>query len=394
MRAVTANGRTAAGRAGNGRTTAAQAGGGKTAPGREATGGNGSAGQAAGDRAQDGEHSCYLVQGQDQSLIDQAASAILHKLAGDGDPSQVVEEHGAPGAGGIDVGRLVDALTTPSLFGDRRIVVVRQAGQLGASGAETISGLVADLPPGTVLVLVGGGKAIPAALKKATERHGTIVDTSVGRGRERSRWFQERVTANGLHLEPAAVNSIETTLGEDLPRLEGLLASLLATYGPRQKITAADVAQFTGSLGAVPPWELTDAISSGSTTMAITALRRLVRAGGMHPLGIIAVLHRYFEQILLLDGSMVSSGQEAAAILGVKSTFVAEKALKNCRRLGSTEVIARAISLLSQADLDLRGASGLAPELVAEILVARLARLVPADAGRAAGRPPRYSRRA
>jgi hypothetical protein len=37
--------------------------------------------------------------------------------------------------------------------------------------------------------------------------------------------------------------------------------------------------------------------------------------------------------------------------------------------------VARAVRLLAQADLDLKGAKDLAPDLVAEVLVARLSKL-------------------
>jgi DNA polymerase III subunit delta len=58
-------------------------------------------------------------------------------------------------------------------------------------------------------------------------------------------------------------------------------------------------------------------------------------------------------------------------VLG-SAPFVAKKALEQSRRLGSTR-IADAINLIAAADLDCRGVSGLDPEVVIEILVARLA---------------------
>ncbi len=58
----------------------------------------------------------------------------------------------------------------------------------------------------------------------------------------------------------------------------------------------------------------------------------------------------------------------------MKSAFPAKKALAESRRLG-IERIGRAMQLLAQADLDIRGVSGLSGETVLEILVARLSRL-------------------
>ncbi len=59
-------------------------------------------------------------------------------------------------------------------------------------------------------------------------------------------------------------------------------------------------------------------------------------------------------------------------MLGI-APFVARKALDQSRRLGSPR-LAESIQLLAGADLDVRGARGLAADLVVEMLVARLAR--------------------
>jgi DNA polymerase-3 subunit delta len=58
------------------------------------------------------------------------------------------------------------------------------------------------------------------------------------------------------------------------------------------------------------------------------------------------------------------------------STFPAKKALTQSRRLGPAG-ISRAITLLADADLALRGTVDWSPELVLEVLVARLSRLAP-----------------
>ena len=42
----------------------------------------------------------------------------------------MVEEFGGPGAEQLDVGAVIDACTTPPFLVERRVVVVRDAGQL------------------------------------------------------------------------------------------------------------------------------------------------------------------------------------------------------------------------------------------------------------------------
>ena len=158
-------------------------------------------------------------------------------------------------------------------------------------------------------------------------------------------------------------------------RLGGLLATLESAFGPGVKLGVDDVAPFLGDAGSVPVWDLTDAVDRGDIGGSLGVLARMLDAGGMHPLQVMAVLHRHFERMLMLDGSGVRDDKAAAALLGMKgSTFPAKKALTQTRRLGS-EPIRSAIGLLARADLDLKGNSALEARTVVEILTARLAQL-------------------
>ena len=77
--------------------------------------------------------------------------------------------------------------------------------------------------------------------------------------------------------------------------------------------------------------------------------------------------------MMRLDGRDVQSAEAAAQILGGKA-FTAGKVLDQYKKLGSSKV-AQAVSLLAQADVDLRGGKDWPPELVMEVLIARLSRL-------------------
>jgi DNA polymerase-3 subunit delta len=154
-----------------------------------------------------------------------------------------------------------------------------------------------------------------------------------------------------------------------------LIDTLVSAFGEGARVSDDDVAPFLGAAGAVAPWDLTDAIDRGDTAAALLALKRLTVGGDRHPLVVLASLHRHFAAMLRLDGSGIRGEQEAAAAVGM-APFPAKKALQQSARLGS-EAVQRAITLIADADLDLRGIKDWPDDLVLEVLVARLARLAP-----------------
>jgi DNA polymerase-3 subunit delta len=330
-----------------------------------------------------GRPAVVLVRGDDPSLVAQHARRVVSEALGDEPAGLVVEEHGPDD---LDLGALLGALTTPPFLASRRIVVVRGAGGLPAEDARRLAEATRSMVPEALLVLVADGGTVPAPLVAAARDLGELVDASTPTGRARGEFVAARLREAPVRLDRAAAALLERHLGDDLARLPGLLGALAAAYGPGARIGEAELEPFLGSPGGVAPYELTDAISRGDTAGALAALARLLEAGDRHPLVVLAVLERHYEDLLRLDGAEVGTEEQAAAVLGTRSTFRAKKALAEARRLGF-EALARAIVLLAEADLDLRGATGADQRLVLEVLVARLSRLGPPQRGRTA--PPR-----
>jgi DNA polymerase-3 subunit delta len=336
---------------------------------RATTATDGPAGTGADHRA------AYLVRGDDPSLVAQAAHALTTRLVAGADASLVVEEFGGSSIEPFDVGMVIDACTTPPFLVDRRVVVVREAGQLNATDAKRLVAYLEDPLPTTSLVLVGGGGTVPPVLTKAVAASGEVVDTAVGTGKARSQWLADHLKGGPVRLDGRATADLSSHLGGDMGRLEGLLDTLASAYGAGVTVSAEDLQPFLGEAGSLAPWDLTDAIDAGETGKALGVLHRMLVAGDTHPLVVMTMLHRHYRQVLRLDGAGVTTPDQAAQLLGLRSSFPAKKALAQAARLGSAR-IARAFVLLAEADLDLRGVSDLPGETVLEVLVARLSRLV------------------
>lgn len=329
----------------------------------------------------------HLVKGRDEVELSRALGRLVDELVGARDRSLVVEEltesDYTAGRDAPDVAPVVNAAQTPPFLGDRRVVLARQAGLFSSS--EAVQPLVEYLgsPLGTssvVLVWEKGSKQqrlppVPRKLAEAVKAAGGVsIDTAPPtQGKARGKWLADQLAASGLRLDAAATRLVAVRLGEEVNRVGALVATLGGAYGPGARLGADEVAPFLGEKGGVAPWDLTDAIDAGDVPVALEHLHRLLGAGERPALGILFTLHGHYQKMLVLDGREPLSRNELAELLGV-SPFPAEKAWRQAQRLGH-EGVSRAIRLLSKADLDLKGRTGGQPELVLEILVARLARL-------------------
>ena len=330
---------------------------------------------------------CVLFKGDEDSLVSDAVKRFVDAFVGDDDRSLLVDEFDiddlAAEDGGYGMAAVLDALQTPPFLTDRRLVVVRHAGVFSTKDAVAPLVDLLAAPEGlNPLVLVWEkdprpnrstrNAAVPKSLLDAlSSTGGVVVDTSPGR--KSAEWINDRVAEAPIRLDAAARALLVAHLGEDLGRLPALLETLTAVFGPEAKVSAPDIEPYLGVRGDVAPWDLTDAIDAGDPAAAVGVLHRMLDGGGRHPLQVMATLTTHYLRMARVDDPTIGNEKAAAAALALKgSTFPARKALDGARRLGSDR-LAGIIDLLATADLDLRGARAWPPELVVEVLVARLA---------------------
>ena len=325
--------------------------------------------------------SVRLVKGDDDTIRGDAVRDLTASLLGDLDASLALDRVEGEE---YELATAVDAAQTSPFLTDRRVVVVRHLARFSADELAPLVSYLGDPLPTTDLVLVwerptGASGRMPAVPKKLAEAvtaaGGEVVETSVGTGKALKSWLADQLAASSVSFDRSARDLIAAHLADDVDRLAALVATVESAFGPGAKVAEDDVAPFLGEAGQMPPWALTDAIDSGDIAVAVDRLHRMLGAGGMHSLQVLAIVTTHFRRILALEGADVRNEADAAALLGMKgSTFPAKKALGRANRLGY-EGSSRAVGLLAQADVDLRGKTAWPDELVLEVLVARLARL-------------------
>ncbi len=342
--------------------------------------------------------STTFVQGADPVFRDREVQRLIDQLLGGEDRSFALDDHtlatkrragegadtdddtGPTSEGSTELPAftaLATALQSPPFMTAARVVVVRDVGNATTEQAQWLAGWIADPLDGIHLVLVGGGGRIPSVLDKSIKAKATVVGPAAEQTAE---VLQRELKDAHLKLAADASKKIVAHFGDDAGRVPELVALLHATYGDDASLSLEEIEQYLGELGTAGRFDLTNAIDRGDVGGALETLHRMLNATSslnpkpLHPMQIMASLVFNYQRLVRLDDPSIVTKEHAATALGMKSAGGARFPLEAAKRLGR-DGLREAVRLLAQAELDLRGASGLDDGTVMDVLVARLAAL-------------------
>jgi DNA polymerase-3 subunit delta len=337
----------------------------------------------------------FLVQGSDPALRDREVQRVVDSLLGDGDRTLSLEDYTIPSrrrsgdeetdegtsdTASLDVpvfAAVTNALQSPPFMTAFRVVVVREIGALTADQARWLAAWIEDPPETARLVLVAGGGRTTPTLDKACKAHAQMVTPTT---EQTAGVLAGALRDADIALADDASAQLIAHLGDDAGRVPELVDILESTYGRGVMLELDAVEAYFGDVGTAGRFDLTNAIDRGDVPRALEVLQRLLTATSsreprpLHPMQIMASLGWHYQRLLRLDDPAITTKEQAAQVLGLKSAGGARFPLDAAKRLG-TDGLREAIRLLARAELDLRGHGGLDERTVIEVLVARLAAL-------------------
>jgi DNA polymerase III subunit delta len=208
--------------------------------------------------------SVLLLWGEDPFLLREEAFRVL----GDLRPTEVE-------AGDWRGGELQD-LATPSLFGERRALLLTDARSLSKDAlAEIADYLRAPDPDSPLLIccqVAERGKP-PAGLLKLVEPVGEVRPVQVNR-KDLETWLLQRAKTHDVDLAPQAARALVETLGEEPGSLAAALQQLGSAFAG-EKITPALVARQFRGLGEQKVWDLCDKAFGKDLAGAIRSWRSI-----------------------------------------------------------------------------------------------------------------------
>lgn len=324
----------------------------------------------------------YLLTGEEDALVDRALQMITDRILS----KSAAADFSLTRLDGktCDASELDAAARTASLFGGRRLVILRAAQSMRPAEQKKVIAYLKKPVPSTSLVLIvrGAGpssrdpkrsKAAKAAraYKKAVEAGGgRTVDCPRPSARDLPRMAESALSDAGLSIDREGLHALVDAIGEDLGALWQAVEKLALFKAGQGRVKVDDVAEVVADTRTQSVFALTDAVAEGKLDRALGGLRRLIRDGDS-PLTILGHLSRHF-RILARVQALAVRGDSADTIrsaLGLHP-FVVKKSIQQSRRFRPGS-LARKLGRLAEADRSLKG--GAMPDaLELELLVGAL----------------------
>jgi DNA polymerase-3 subunit delta len=323
----------------------------------------------------------HLVLGDEELLVERAVADVLRsarKRAGT-EPGDLLGGQDVPvsrmRAGDVSTYELTELLS-PSLFADERVVVLESAAEAGKDAAALIASTAADIPAGTILVVVhsGGGRA--KALANELQSLGAQVHpcARITKAGERADFVRKEFRALRVKVDEETVTAMLDAVGSDLRELASACSQLVAdTAGD---VDAAAVRRYHSGKAEVKGFDIADKAVTGDVAGATEALRWAMMRG--EPLVVLA--DALAEAVHTIGRVRPLSGDpyRLAAQLGMPPWRV-QKAQKQARRW-SGDTVATAMRVVAALNANVKGAVADA-DYALESAVRQVAELV-SDRGR------------
>ncbi len=318
----------------------------------------------------------FALTGDEDFLKRQAQVKLVADMLDDADPEFAMTTF----AGDVAVWSTIKSeLDTLPFVGPRRVVLIEQADPFVTANRSQLEKYVAAEGNRGVLLLDVKSWPGNTKLAKATTAT-TIVAKAPERAKMRS-WCQARAkSAYDSELANDAAEWLIELVGGGLGQIDQELAKLATFAGAGKKITRELVEKMVGRTRQAETFKIFDAIGSGQTAVALTILQRLYEQGEQP----IALLGAFSWQLRRLGAvsrlARRSSLPQAFDQLGV-SPFFRNGLEQQLRHLGRARMD-RLYDWMIETDLAMKGSSPLAPELILERLVVKLARVEKPTAAR------------
>jgi DNA polymerase-3 subunit delta len=288
-----------------------------------------------------------VVVGDEELLVGRAVTEVVAAARADDPDVDVRDLQG----GELQAGDLPELLS-PSLFGERRVLIVRAAQDLSKEVSAELISMSAELGAEACVVVchAGGakGKAILTALEKAGPR--LVRAPKMTKPGDRRDFLRAELRSTGRQVDEAAVTALLDSVGSDLRELTSSASQLLSdTDG---SITEEVVGRYHRGRAELTGFQVADRVVEGDLAGALELLR-YGQATGLAPVLVTSAVAGALRSIAMVASAGNTPAHQLAGALGMPPWKV-DKTRKQARGW-RPEALSSALRAVALADADVKG---------------------------------------
>ncbi len=289
-----------------------------------------------------------LIVGDEELLVERAVGDVVAGARAEDPETEVIDL--VPG--GMEPGRLAE-MTSPSLFGGGKVLVLRSAQDLNKDLAAEVLRYVKNPAPDVALVAVhaGGakGKALADGLAKAGARK--IACPKITKAGERIDFVRTEIRRHGGKISADGARTLVDAVGNDLRELAAASSQLVADTGG--KVDDAAIARYYRGRAEVSGFTVADKAIEGQLADALEQLRWAL-ATGVAPVLIVSALAQGVRGLAKVGGAPRGArGASLAKELGMPPWKIDR--VQRQLRGWSGNGVARALTVVAEADAQVKG---------------------------------------
>lgn len=266
----------------------------------------------------------------------------------------------------------IGACKTLSFFGGQKLVVVRGLEDVQWEDANVLPLLdyIADPVPESCLVMTARKADRKRKVYKALTKIKGAGECTAPREPALIAWLRTRAKELGRTLTPGAAKLMVERVGLKPGLLAGELDKVVTFAGKSKSIDETSVREVVGETRLANVWDMTDALKSKNTALALKVLRNQLDHGE-EPVKLLGTIAWQFRMIWEVKHHQTTGTppSQIARKMGV-APFQAEQALRHTGKFSEGQ-LREGFRSLFRADRELKG-SGKSPEGILETLVMRL----------------------
>lgn len=289
-----------------------------------------------------------LIHGGESVLADRALAEALTLRA---DFERTVLD-----GAGLELGRYGEAVA-PSLFADKRVVVIKDLQDVVSEVQEEIESLFDQLDPHLHLIFIHkGGVKGKALLDKIKKRKPEIIACEpMKKVSDKEEFVREEFARHGRKISSTAVTALVDATGSDTRELAAACSQIaFDTNAGKAVIDEEDIAKYYQGRIEATGFDVADATLAGNPTAALIALRNALDSG-TDPVMIVSALTSSIRTLAKVSGAPRNANAfQLAGSLGL-APWQIDKARRQLSKW-SPALIAFSVQELSKADVAIKGA--------------------------------------